>query len=171
MHVRQIAVGVTGVGSTASLFLSRMFIMCVWCLLSGLTPQRYHTSARSTGVSLNNSICRIGGFISPYIVILARQTGWQHSPEAVFCGLAVAAAGASALLLPRQHRVQAVADTLLPLQRGGGAQQGSFLSFVAAQLSRRSSGSGSMLPVTAPPPPVQQQQQAAAMPAQQQARG
>lgn len=163
--------GVTGTGSTVSLFLARMFIMACWCLLSGLTPGRYPTSARSTGVSLNNSICRVGGFISPYIVILARKTAWPHSPEAVFCGLAVAAAAASAVLLMRQQRVQAVADTLLPLQRGGGAQQqGSFLSFVAAQLSGRSSHGGSMvLPVTAPSPV--QQALATPQPRQQQLKG
>jgi hypothetical protein len=67
-------------------------------------------SIRNFGLGVNNSFSRIGGLLSPFAAVNARQeASWYYTPEAIFAALSLVA-GAAVLLLPPDKKGKALDD-------------------------------------------------------------
>lgn len=58
---------------------------------------------RNFGLGLSNAFSRIGGLLSPFVAVQARQLSWQYAPEAIFAALSLVAAGL-VFLLPHDKK-------------------------------------------------------------------
>jgi hypothetical protein len=71
-----------------------------------------HCSIRNFGLGVNNAFSRIGGLLSPFAAVNARQdAAWHYTPEAIFAALSLVA-GASVLLLPPDKKGKALDDCI-----------------------------------------------------------
>jgi MFS family permease len=139
--------GVSGAAAIAPLFLSRLFIYAAFAVV-WTTSECYPTSVRGFALGFNNSMSRIGGMLSSYVVA-ARATGaWVHTPEAVFFALSLASAAALMLLPQRDAKGTHLADTVEDVeerQRLEGEEleaQGRSSSLIGRALSGALSGGG-----------------------------
>jgi len=102
--------GVSGAALIAPLFLSRMFVYAAFAVV-WTTAELYPTSVRGFALGFNNSMSRIGGMLASYAVA-GRETGWAHTPEAVFFALSLASAAALMCLPQRDAKGAHLADTV-----------------------------------------------------------
>jgi MFS family permease len=144
--------GVSNASAIAPLFLSRMFVYSAFAVV-WTTSEVYPTSVRGFALGFNNSMSRIGGMLSSYVVA-ARATGWVHTPEAVFFALSLASAAALMLLPQRDAKGTHLADTVEDVEerrRLEGEEleaQGRSSSLVGRALSGAASGGGSLVGTT-----------------------
>lgn len=105
-------VGGIQVGVVVCMYLSRFFIYSSFNILWAMTPEYYPTSIRNFGLGVNNAFSRIGGLLSPFAAVNARQdAAWHAAPEAIFAALSLVA-GASVLLLPPDKKGKALDDCI-----------------------------------------------------------
>lgn len=96
-----------GAGIIACMFLARFFIYSAFNALWALCPEMYPTQVRNFGLGLNNAFSRIGGLLSPFVAVQARQLSWHYAPEAIFASLSLVAAGL-VFLLPADKKGELV---------------------------------------------------------------